>query len=179
MTPRERYDQLSAHRRSHIERVIEVMEALSLAHGLNREDARLAGFGHDLARELSRSRLLDEAQALGIACDKESLAEPILLHGPIAAEWLRRSGMGHHSVHQAIYYHTTAHPQLDDLGKALYIADGVEPGRQYVERESLYQLALTNLQDGYCAVIRQTLTYLQARGISPHPYMRRALTECH
>ena len=75
----------------------------------------------------------------------------------------------------AITHHTTAAPGLDPLGQALFIADGVEPGRQYPEREELLELSLRDLDQGYHAVLQETLTYLRTRGLAPHPNMLRAL----
>lgn len=177
MSLEERFQQLSQHRRSHIERVVAVMEMLAQAHDLNIEDARLAGFGHDLAREMARPDLLSEARTLGLSWGWQEEAEPLLLHGPVAAAWLQRCGRGNPSVWNAIRYHTTAAPGLDALGQALFVADGVEPGRQYAEREALLRLALDDLGRGYRAVLQQTCAYLERRGLSPHTAMLAALGE--
>ena len=85
MAVKERFLNLSRHRREHSERVMAVMEALATVHHLNLDEARLAGWGHDLARELSRPDLLSEARRLGLTWGAEEDQEPILLHGAIAA----------------------------------------------------------------------------------------------
>ncbi len=175
LTALERFQALSQHRRQHSERVQAVMEELATAHHLNLQEARLAGWGHDLARELSRPQLLAEARRLGLAWGAEEEGEPVLLHGPIAAEWLRLEHLGSDSVWTAIRCHTTGGPVLDALGQALFVADGVEPARSYSERESLYKLSLADLAQGYAAVLRQTLLYLNHRGLKPHPNMLQAL----
>lgn len=174
----ERFQRLSQHRRDHIARVMMAMEGLARAHGMDVEAARLAAFGHDLAREMSRPDLKDEATRLGLRIGAEEEHEPILLHGPIAARWLRQAHRGNPSVWQAIEFHTTGAPGLDDLGKALFIADGVEPGRQYEAREVLWHLALSDLNHGYCAVLDHTRAYLVHRGLTPHPRMLAALKDC-
>ncbi|MDA8206663.1 MAG: bis(5'-nucleosyl)-tetraphosphatase (symmetrical) YqeK [Thermaerobacter sp.] len=174
----ERFQRLTPHRREHIERVTAVMESLAHAHHLDRDEARLAGFGHDLAREMSRLALLDEARRLGLRLGREEEQEPVLLHGPVAAAWLEQAGRGTPSVWEAIRYHTTGAPHLNALGRALYIADGVEPGRQYPERQKLLDLALMDLDAGYCEVLRHTVVYLKDRGFAPHPDMLSALDGC-
>lgn len=178
MTLEERFGQLSQYRRDHIARVMDVMEALANAHGLALEDACLAGWGHDLARELARPDLKAQAQYLKIPIGLEEAAEPVLLHGPIAAQWLKRAGRGNESVWTAIRFHTTAAAGLDSLGQALFIADGVEPGRQYPERAALFELSLRDLKAGYCAVLDQTRRYLLWRALPLHPDMHKALAEC-
>lgn len=174
----ERFRRLSTHRREHIERVVAVMETLASAHDLDIGQARLAGQCHDLAREMARSELLEEAHRLGLTWGPEEGREPILLHGPIAAEWLRQSQLGNPSVWMAIQCHTTGAPGLDGIGQALFIADGVEPGRHYSGRQELFNLALRDLGAGYCAVLRSTKAYLEERGIPPHPNMLKALDDC-
>lgn len=179
MIVEERLGMLTPHRRGHSERVAEVMRSLAERHHLDPQDAHLAGLAHDLARELPRPDLLAEAARLGLAWGVEEEEEPVLLHGPIAAKWLEAAGVGTPSIWSAIRYHTTAAPGLDPLGRALFVADGVEPGRRYETRAMLYDLAHQDLDAGYCAVIEQTLTYLQEKGLAPHPDMMEALRECH
>lgn len=178
MVIEKRFGQLSSHRRAHILRVMEVMESLAQAHHLNVDQARLAGYGHDLAREMSRPDLLQEARRLQLQWGRDEEREPVLLHGPVAAGWLEEAGQGNPSIWAAIRYHTTAAPGLDALGRALYIADGVEPGRQYPERADLLQQALEDLDAGYCAVLRHTVEYLKGRGLALHRDMLSALDEC-
>ncbi len=178
MSLQDQYGRLTQHRRDHSERVAAAMETLAHTHGLNIKAAYLAGWGHDLARELSRAQLLAEAARLKLHWGPAEDGEPVLLHGPIAAEWLRLEGQGNESVWRAVRFHTTAAPNLDGLGKALFVADGVEPGRHYPERADLWQLALANLEAGYSAVLQHTLAYLKARGFAPHPYMLEAIREC-
>lgn len=177
-TVEERLKMLTAHRRGHSERVAAVMESLARRHRLDPDGARLAGLAHDLAREMSRPDLLAEAERLGMSWGSEEDHEPLLLHGPIAARWLEDANIGTPSIWTAVRYHTTAAPGLDPLGRALFIADGVEPGRVFEARAMLYDLSHQDLDAGYCAVMEHTLTYLRERGLAPHPDMLEALREC-
>lgn len=52
-----------------------------------------------------------------------------LLHGPAAAGWLAREGVGDDGLLRAVAFHTIGHPELDTAGVALYAADFLEPGR--------------------------------------------------
>ncbi|NMP21223.1 bis(5'-nucleosyl)-tetraphosphatase (symmetrical) YqeK [Sulfobacillus harzensis] len=178
MTLEERFQTLSRHRQAHAERVAAVMRALAQQHHLDEELAWFGGWAHDLAREMSRPALLAEAETLGIVIGPEEQAEPLLLHGPIAAKWVERAGRGTPQVLEAIRYHTTGAANLGPLAQALFIADGVEPGRRYALREALYLQALEDLNGGYCAVLKNTQAYLLSRGLAPHPDMVRALDQC-
>jgi predicted HD superfamily hydrolase involved in NAD metabolism len=168
---------LSAHRLRHSENVAELTRALAQAHGLSSEAAYWAGLAHDLAREWSRERLLAEARRLGVPVDDEERREPILLHGPVAAAWMQEARVGNAAMWEAVRYHTTAAPGMGPLARALFIADGTEPGRGYPEAAALRRLALKDLDAAYRAVLEETVRYLARRGLEPHPRMRAALDE--
>ncbi|MBX5466829.1 MAG: bis(5'-nucleosyl)-tetraphosphatase (symmetrical) YqeK [Firmicutes bacterium] len=170
---------LSPHRRGHIHRVTALLVALAERHGLDRQAGWWAGMGHDLAREMARDALLAEARRLGLAIGPAEAAEPLLLHGPVAAAWLRERGIGGSAAWEAIRYHTTAGPGLGPLAKALFIADGVEPGRgEYPGRADLEALAFRDLDAAYCAVVASSAAYLERRGLTRHPDMAAAEAEC-
>lgn len=52
-----------------------------------------------------------------------------LLHGPAAAERLRLEGVEDGEFLNAVAFHTLGHPGLGLMGRALYTADFLEPGR--------------------------------------------------
>lgn len=174
----ERFHQLSHHRQDHILRVTAVVQRLAARHQLSPVAAAWAGYGHDLAREMARADLLREATRLEIRLDAVEIQEPILLHGPIAGRWVAQMlGPGSEDIEEAIRYHTTAGPHLGALAQALFIADGVEPGRQYPERAGLLALAMEDLAAGYRACLQHTADYLSHRGLKWHPQMAAALRE--
>jgi HD superfamily phosphohydrolase YqeK len=86
---------------------------------------KAAGYLHDALRDESTEQL------------RSMMSEGMkhltggLLHGPAAAEQLRRDGVLDESLLRAIEFHTTGHPCLDELGRALFIADYIEPGRTF------------------------------------------------
>lgn len=172
-----RFNRLSAHRRGHSLRVATLMVELAKTHGLDPVAAHLAGWGHDLARELSRAELLAEAERCGIAIDIWEQKEPLLLHGPIASCWLRSHEVGDNRVYQAIDYHTTGGANLGKLAKALFIADGIEPGRNFAARERIWCTAFTSLDQGFQELLHETLAYLAQRQLTPHPNMIAAIDE--
>ncbi|PSR36192.1 MAG: phosphohydrolase [Sulfobacillus thermosulfidooxidans] len=174
-TYHDRFAQLTRHRQEHSLRVAALMEDLASAGGFPRDQAFLAGYAHDLARELSRAALLEEALRLGVTIGPAEQQEPVLLHGPIAAAWLQAEGIGTPSVWEAIRYHTTAAPGQDLLGQALFVADGVEPGRHYPARASIEETVRRSIPLGYQAMLEETLGYLKERGLTPHPLMVQAV----
>jgi 2-amino-4-hydroxy-6-hydroxymethyldihydropteridine diphosphokinase len=81
------------------------------------------GYLHDALRDAPEEQLRDE-----VPRTFRDLPGP-LLHGPAAAE--RLDGLVSPALLAAIRYHTVGHPSLDRAGKALYLADFLEPGRDF------------------------------------------------
>jgi 2-amino-4-hydroxy-6-hydroxymethyldihydropteridine diphosphokinase len=54
-----------------------------------------------------------------------------MLHGPAVATRLRQEGVADEPLLLAISHHTIGHPDFDALGRALYAADFLEPGRAF------------------------------------------------
>jgi len=63
-----------------------------------------------------------------------------LQHGPMAAERAARDGERDPGVLDAVRYHSLGHARWDDVGKMLYLADYLEPGRPF-DREAHRALA--------------------------------------
>src|SRR5881396_4383585 len=54
-----------------------------------------------------------------------------LAHGPMAAERAARDGESDQGVLDAVRYHSLGYARWDDVGKMLYLADYLEPGRPF------------------------------------------------
>ena len=53
-----------------------------------------------------------------------------LAHGPAAADYAAREGETDQGVLDAVRYHTVGYAGWDDVGRMLYLADFLEPGRR-------------------------------------------------
>lgn len=106
--------QVSAERRAHIERVAGVVGTWADAMGVAAtERARWlkAAYLHDALRDAP-------------------LPDP-LAHGPAAALRAAREGETDQGVLDAVRYHTVGYAGWDDVGRVLYLADFLEPGRRF------------------------------------------------
>jgi HD superfamily phosphohydrolase YqeK len=115
-------------RREHIARVAALMDEWAV--NLEVDDAerrrwRAVAWLHDALRDAD-PRALREVVAQSFT----DLADP-LLHGPAAATLLEREGVTDQAVLLAVGYHTIGHPGFDTMGRALYLADFLEPGRDF------------------------------------------------
>jgi HD superfamily phosphohydrolase YqeK len=114
---------------SHMERVAGLLDGWARALGSDRDEAlrwRAVGMLHDVLRDEEPERLRPLVPE-GL----RDLPGP-LLHGPAAAARLRREGVSDVEVLRAVSFHTTGHPELGVVGRMLYVADFLEPGRGFL-----------------------------------------------
>lgn len=120
-------------RRGHVARVSELMGRWADELGLGAHERgrwRAAGLLHDALRDA-------DPELLRMVVPEEMGTLPAkLLHGPAAAERLRREGVDDDLFLRAIAYHTLGHPSFDRLGRALYLADYLEPGRESMPEDT-------------------------------------------
>jgi predicted HD superfamily hydrolase involved in NAD metabolism len=131
---------------------------------------------HDLARLYSADRLLRESAAYGIAVDEYAREHPVVLHAPLSAALARELfGIEDAQVLSAIAKHTLGAAEMSPLDCILYLADGLEPGRDFAERAQLAALAEQDLADAMRATIRSTLRYLKQRQLPIAPQTAAAM----
>jgi predicted HD superfamily hydrolase involved in NAD metabolism len=158
------------HRYEHTVRVARCADVLAQRHGLDASKARLAGMLHDLARLYSGSRLISECELRAMPISAFERANPVVLHARLGA-LIAREAFGIHDpdVLSAIEKHTVGAPDMSPLDCVLYLADGLEPGRQYAERAALWDLAMGDLDEGMRGVLSSTLEHLKSKGIPIAP----------
>ncbi|HTR79798.1 MAG TPA: HD domain-containing protein [Gemmatimonadaceae bacterium] len=127
---------VSPRRREHIIRVTSLLLRWADLLGLGaeeRNDWRDAGRLHDALRDAPESELR--------ALVTEPEYDTAVLHGPAAADALLRDGETRTHVLDAIRYHTVGHTAWDRTGRALYMADFLEPGRTFGQADRAFLAA--------------------------------------
>uniref|UniRef100_E6Q695 bis(5'-nucleosyl)-tetraphosphatase (symmetrical) n=1 Tax=mine drainage metagenome TaxID=410659 RepID=E6Q695_9ZZZZ len=164
-----------AHRAAHSIRVARCAELLAMRHGLDPERARTAGMLHDLARLWPASRLLEEASRRAYPIDDFERRNPIVLHAPLSALLAReRFGIQDSEIGEAIAAHTLGAAEMSPLARVLFLADALEPQRDYRERAELWELALQDLDAAMYATLESTLAYARNRGYEIAPRTKAA-----
>lgn len=107
---------------------------------------RAAGILHDALKDASRGELRDLAG---------SEWPDAVAHAPACATRLERDGVRDRSLLAAIAYHPVGHPDLDDLGEFLILADYLEPGRD--DRDNTRSVLRGRLPGERDAVLREVL----------------------
>jgi predicted HD superfamily hydrolase involved in NAD metabolism len=127
---------------------------------------------HDVARAMGGGELLLRASQLDLPVSMVEREVPILLHGPVGAEILKtEDGLTDDSIYQAVYWHTTAHPSLDTLGKVVFLADKLDPQKigSYPFQPRIRDLAFQDLDRGILEFLTQELIARASRGEMVHP----------
>jgi 2-amino-4-hydroxy-6-hydroxymethyldihydropteridine diphosphokinase len=153
-------------RRAHIARVTALLDEWAIALRLpaaEREAWHDAGRYHDALRDA------DEPALRALAADA-SYTLP-MLHGPAAAARLEAEGETRRSVLDAIRYHTVGWPGWDRTGRALYMADFLEPGRRFAreERARLASLVPAEFDQVFREVVRQRIQWAVREGKLLYP----------
>ena len=137
-------------RRGHIARVASLLmrwaDELEV-RSVERQTWFDAGLLHDALRDASESEL--RRLSGDLVRDEE------LLHGPAVANLLASQGNTNASLLDAIRYHTVGSPHWDRTGRALYMADFLEPGRGFAKRDRAF--LATQVPHDFDGVFRQVL----------------------
>lgn len=152
---------------------IEVMHlACKLAgiYGVEPDLAVIAGLLHDVAREIAPRDLLTMAETMGLNIDEVERKAPVLLHGKVGAELLRREwGQDNPAVLQAVAQHITGAPVMPLISQIVFIADFAEPGRQYGPAHIARRLAMNNRVTALKYIFHQEIQFVLEREFLIHP----------
>lgn len=164
------------HRYAHVLRVARLAAALARRHGVDPAQARTAGLLHDLARLYPAERLLRECAERGIPIGAFERANPVVLHAPLSAalarEWF---GVDDDAVLEAIRKHTLADATMSPLDEILYLADGLEPGREYEARAAILALAFDDVAAAMAAHLTESVAHHRERKLTPAPQTLAAI----
>ena len=158
------------HRYRHTVRVARCADLLAQRHGVDPRKARLAGMLHDLARLYPAERLVAECEARSLGIDAFERANPVVLHARLGAAIAAESfGVQDQDVLAAIEKHTTAAAVMSPLDCVVYLADGLEPERDFPERAALWDLATNDLTSAMRETIKSSIRHLTRKGQSVAP----------
>lgn len=162
--------ELEPFRYRHSLRVMEAAGELAQRHGLDDERAMLAGLLHDCARGFDNTELLALAGEYGLYLREVDRESPVLLHGRIGAELAQlKLGIDDEEVLDAIRTHTAGHPKMSPTGKAVFLADLIEPRRPFPHREALEATAFEDLDRALLVGVEGNLGHCRRRGLTIDP----------
>ena len=159
---------LTDKRMRHTAGVVETAILLADKYGVNLMQAEIAALLHDCAKYLPSEELLSRST------DTVKLLP--VLHAEIGAQLCEeRYDVHDPAILRAIRLHTTGDADMTPLDKIIYLADMVEPGRNYPGVDEIREEK--DLNAAVLLALRRSLTHIQERGFSVHPATLRAIKD--
>lgn len=138
-------------RLAHIARVTALLDEWASRLGLDAEEARA---WHDAGRLHDALRDADEPRLRALAGDHPDFTVE-MLHGPAAANRMLQDGERRTELLDAVRHHTVGSAAWGRLGRALYMADYLEPGRKFSRADRAFLAA--QVPSDFDATFRQVL----------------------
>ena len=160
---------LKPNRVAHVLGCRDTAAELARCWGADETDAARGGLLHDITKALDGPLQLTLCEEYGIILDKFSSNNPKTLHALTGSLVAERIFGENKAVVDAIRSHTTGKAGMSTLEKILYVADYMEPNRDFPGVETLRSLAYTDLDKALKLGLEMTLELLsqQGREISP------------
>ena len=145
-------------------------EAIRLAerYGADVEKARVAALLHDCTKKLDMPAQLALCEQYGIELDELEQKALKLLHSKTGAAIARDVFGVDDDIYSAIWYHTTGHANMTTLEKIIYLADYIEPSRDFPGVDKLRKVCYEDLDKGLLLGLEMTVEEMTAMGNPVH-----------
>lgn len=142
---------------------------LAEKYGADTGKARIAALVHDCAKNLSLPEMLKLCEKYDIITDELQKRQETLLHG-IAAEGIAffELGITDGDILDAVRYHTTGRKDMPLLTKIIYLADCIEPSRDYDGVGELRRLSGIDIGKACLLSLDRTIAFLISKGAEIH-----------
>lgn len=153
----------SEKRKKHTYGVVHTACELAKQYGCDVYKAELAALFHDLYRSIPVNVLNYHVKHLEL--DSKYIDNANLSHGKIAALMIQRDyGITDQDIINAVSYHTTGRANMSLLEKIIYIADAIEPNRNYPGVDELREIVKSNLDKACFMSLSRTIDYVASEG---------------
>lgn len=152
----------------------ETAAKLAQRWGADETEARQAALLHDCTKKESREQQLALCRQYHVAIDKPEKLETKLFHAITGAAVADQVfGLSPAAV-SAIRWHTTGKADMTLLEKIIYLADYIEPTRDFCDLTELRRLAFTDLDGAMLLGFTMAVDDLRKKGMVVHPDSVRA-----
>ena len=145
-------------------------EAIRLAerYGADVEKARVAALLHDCTKRLDMEEQLALCRQYGIQLDALEQQALKLLHAKTGAAIARDVFGVDDEIYRAIWWHTTGHAGMTLLEKIMYLADYIEPSRDFPGVDKLRAVCYKDLDEGLLMGLEMTIEEMASMGNPVH-----------
>ena len=143
-------------------------------YGGDETQARIAALLHDCTKKLDMAQQLALCEKYGIMLDELEQKALKLLHSKTGAAIARDVFGVEDAVYDAILYHTTGKPDMTRLEKIIYLADYIEPTRDFPGVDELRKTVYEDLDKGLLMGLTMTIQEMEEMGNPVHHLTRDA-----
>ena len=150
----------------HISGVADTAKKLAKLNGVSEEKAEIAGLAHDIAKNLSKVKMKEIINEHNIVLSEVEENNANLWHsivGPIEAE--DKLGIEDEEILDAIRWHTTGKEHMSILTKIIYIADMIEPSRNFEGVEDIRKVTFEDLDMGVYYGLTRSIEFLLIKNL--------------
>ena len=163
------YAMLKLGRIAHVRGCEEEAVRLAERYGADRDLAAEAAILHDCTKKAQLEEQLRLCEKYGIIPDDIERTNGKLLHAKTGAAVAEQEFGMNAPVVEAIRWHTTGRADMTLLEKIIYMADYIEPNRDFEGVEELRKLACEDLDRAVLRGLEMSLVDIAGRGEEPHP----------
>lgn len=150
--------------------VVECAVKLAKLNNVDAARAEAAALIHDAAKYMNIEKQKEIIKSHGYDIDEVMEESPQLLHG-FTASILGKDMMGieDDELLSSVRYHTTGKKNMTTLEKIIYIADYIEPNRDFPGVDDLRKITFDNLDEGVLQGLSNSIIYVVKNGNMIHP----------
>ena len=141
---------------------------LAERYGADVEKARVAALLHDCTKRLDMEEQLALCRQYGIRLDALEQQALKLLHAKTGAAIARDVFGVDDEIYRAIWWHTTGHAGMTLLEKIMYLADYIEPSRDFPGVDKLRAVCYKDLDEGLLMGLEMTIEEMTSMGNPVH-----------
>ncbi|WP_432204847.1 bis(5'-nucleosyl)-tetraphosphatase (symmetrical) YqeK [Cetobacterium somerae] len=160
---------LSKKRYEHSIRVLETAIELAKIYNIDLEKVAIAAILHDFAKEFKRDELVSISKIFFKEETEDYLDNIEILHS-YAGTYIAKNkfNINDSDILNAIKYHTTGRKNMSLIEKIVYIADAIEPKRDYPHVKKIRELAFKNLDKAILVEVNNKIEYLVNENLVIH-----------
>ncbi|MFC7372702.1 bis(5'-nucleosyl)-tetraphosphatase (symmetrical) YqeK [Fictibacillus iocasae] len=160
---------LTEHRYIHTLGVETAAAELAHRYGADAYKASIAAIFHDYAKFRPKEEMQEIVKQSDLPKDLLNYGTE-LLHAPVGALLLEREiGIKDEEILSAVYYHTTGNGSMTLLEKVIFLADYLEPNRQFPGVDEVRELSKVCLNKASLKAVQNTILFLMKQNQRIYP----------
>ncbi len=154
-------DRIGEKRLGHTLSVVEESLILAKKHKAPEEKVKIAALLHDFAKNITLEESVKLVKDYNLELDDVTITSSELIHGPLGARMVRDYfNIGDQEILNAITYHTTGRENMTTVEKIVFLADFIEPARDFEGIEVIRKRSLENLDEAILMALDSIISYL-------------------